>query len=168
MTRALKDMLQALADVGGVTSPYERTLMRPFALILTVVLLRGAVPQTAQMQTRLQSRDLLKLRAVTAVELSPDGARAAYVVDNNDGLGRPYGQVWVMTFADGKSVRFDADRDSSDDPHWSPDGRWIAYHGRVGEKSGLVIAKPDGSGATLLAEVAGTNAPLPGSSTSPT
>ena len=65
MTRALKDMLQALADVGGVTSPYERTLMRPFALILTVVLLRGAVPQTAQMQTRLQSSDLLKLRSVT-------------------------------------------------------------------------------------------------------
>ena len=72
-----------------------------------------------------------------------------------------------MTLADGKSVRFGADTDSSDDPHWSPDGQWIAYRGRVGEKSGLVIAKPDGSGARLLVEVAGTNAPLPGSSTSP-
>ena len=72
-----------------------------------------------------------------------------------------------MTLADGKSVRFGADKDSSDDPHWSPDGQWIAYRGRVGEKSGLVIAKPDGSGARLLAEVTGTNAPLPGSSTSP-
>ena len=101
--------------------------MRPFALILTVVLLGGAVPQIAQMQTRLQSSDLLKLRSVTAVELSPDGARVAYVVDNNDGPGRPYGQVWVMTFADGKTCA-----------------------------------------STLLAEVAGTNAPLPGSSTSPT
>src|SRR6187397_3541666 len=67
-----------------------------------------------------------------------------------------------------QDVRFDADRHSSDDPHWSPDGQWIAYRGRVGEKSGLVIAKPDGSGARLLAEVTGTNAPLPGSSTSPT
>jgi dipeptidyl aminopeptidase/acylaminoacyl peptidase len=120
------------------------------------------------MQTHLQSSDLLKLRSVTAVELSPDGARAAYVVDNNDGPGRPYGQVWVMTLADGKSQRFGADRDSSDDPHWSPDGQWIAYRGRVGEKSGLVIARPDSSGARLLAEVTGTNAPLPGSSTSPT
>jgi dipeptidyl aminopeptidase/acylaminoacyl peptidase len=142
--------------------------MRPRALILTVVLLLGAVPRIAQMQTRLQSSDLLKLRSVTAVELSPDAARIAYVVDNNDGPGRPYGQVWVMTFPDGKSVRFGADKDSSDDPHWSPDGQWIAYRGRVGEKSGLVIAKPDGSNAKLLAEVAGTNAPLPGSSTSPT
>jgi len=64
--------------------------MRPFALILTVVLLlRGAAPQTAQMQARLQSSDLLKLRSVTAVELSSDGARAAYVVDNNDGPAAP-------------------------------------------------------------------------------
>ena len=43
-----------------------------------------------------------------------------------------------MTLADGKSVRFGADKESSDDPHWSPDGQWIAYRGRVGEKSGLV------------------------------
>src|SRR6188474_3874125 len=98
----------------------------------------------AAAQGPLQSSDLLKLRSVTAVELSPDGARAAYVVDNNDGPGRPYGQVWVMTLADGKSVRFGGDKESSDDPHWSPDGQWLAYRGRVGEKSGLVIAKPDG------------------------
>ena len=62
--------------------------MRPFGLILPVVLLLGAVPRPAQVQARLQSSDLLKLRSVTAVELSPDGARAAYVVDNNDGPGR--------------------------------------------------------------------------------
>ena len=46
-----------------------------------------------------------------------------------------------MTLADGKSVRFGADKESSGDPHWSPDGQWIAYRGRVGEKSGLVIAQ---------------------------
>src|SRR5262245_15287984 len=141
--------------------------MRLFASILTGVVLLSVVRQPAHQQTLLQSSDLLKLRSVSAVELSPDAARAAYVVDNNDGPGRPYGQVWVMTLADGKSVRVGSDKDSSDDPHWSPDGQWIAYHGRVGDKSRLVLAKPDGSGARLLAEVAGTNAPLPGSSTSP-
>ena len=70
-----------------------------------------------------------------------------------------------MTLADGKSVRFGADKESSGNPDWSPDGQWIAYRGRVGEKTGLVVARPDGTGARLLAEVAGTNAPLPGSST---
>src|SRR5438132_12173966 len=89
-------------------------------------------------QDRLQSSDLLKLRSVAAVQLSPDGARVAYVVENNDGPGRPYGQLWVMTIADGKTVRFGGDREASGNPEWSPDGQWIAYRGRVGDKSGLV------------------------------
>ena len=55
-------------------------------------------------QDRLQSSDLLKLRSVSAVEVSPDAARVAYTVENNDGAGRPYGQLWVMTLADGQVV----------------------------------------------------------------
>src|SRR5580704_10036207 len=124
------------------------------ALILTATPAAG--------QARLQSSDLLRLRSVSAVQLSPDATRVAYVVDSNDGAGRPYGQVFVMTIADGKSIRFGADRESSGAPEWSPDGRWIAYRGRVGDKTGLVVAKPDGTGTKFLAEMTDTNAPLPG------
>src|SRR5918911_324844 len=46
---------------------------------------------------------------------------------------------------------------------WSPDGQWIAYRGGVSGESGLVVAHPDGSAAKFLAEMTGTNAPLPGS-----
>src|SRR4051812_21378332 len=113
-------------------------------------------------QNRLQSGDLLKLRSVTAVQLSPDGQRVAYIVENNDGAGRPYGQLWVMTIADGKSVRFGAEKEPSGGARWSPDGRSIAFRGRVGDKSGLIVANPDGTGARFLAEMSGTNAPLPG------
>ena len=114
-------------------------------------------------QPGLQSRDLLKLRSVTSVQVSPDGTHVAYTVDNNDGAGRPYGQLWVMTIADGKTVRFGGDKEPSGNPEWSPDSQWIAYRGRVGEQSGLVIAKADGTGARFLAEMTGTNAPLPDS-----
>ena len=55
----------------------------------------------AAAQGPLQSSDLLKMRSVAAVQVSPDGARVAYVVENNDGTGRPYGQLSVMTLADG-------------------------------------------------------------------
>ena len=130
----------------------------PASRLFVTTVLALAVPQIVSPQARangFQSNDLLKLRSVTAVQLSPDGTRAAYVVDNNDGPGRPYGQLWVMTLADGKSVRFGAEKESSDDPQWSPDGQWIAYRGRIDGKSGLVVAKPDGSGARLLAEVTG-------------
>jgi dipeptidyl aminopeptidase/acylaminoacyl peptidase len=120
------------------------------------------VATTAFAQDRLQSSDLLRLRSVSVVALSPDASRVAYVVENNDGPGRPYGQLWVMTLADGKSVRFGGEKEPSGNPEWSPDGQTIAYRGRVGDKSGLVVARPDGSGARFLAEMSGTNAPLPG------
>jgi dipeptidyl aminopeptidase/acylaminoacyl peptidase len=112
-------------------------------------------------QSGLQSSDLLKLRSVSAVKVSPDGTRAAYIVENNDGAGRPYGQLWVMTLADGKTTRFGRDNEPSGDPEWAPDGQSIAYHGRAGDKSGLVVARPDGTGARFLAELSGTNSPLP-------
>ena len=121
-----------------------------------------AVAPGARAQTRLQSSDLLKLRNVAGVQLSPDATHVAYVVERNDGDRRPWGQLFVMTLADGKSVRFGGERDASGSPEWSPDGQWLAYRGEVGAKSGLVIAKADGSGARFIAEMPGTNAPLPG------
>ena len=112
-------------------------------------------------QDRLQSSDLLKLRSVGGVQVSPDGTRVAYVVENNDGVRRPYGQLWVMTIADGKTVRFGAERESSGNPTWSPDSQSIAYQGRAGDTSGLVVSRSDGTGARFLAEMSGTNSPLP-------
>ncbi len=116
----------------------------------------------AAAQGALQSSDLLKLRSVAAVQLSPDATRVAYVAENNDGTGRPYGQLWVMTLADGKTVRFGGEKEPSTNPEWSPDGQWIAYRGRAGDKSGLAVARADGSGARFVVEMSGTNAPLPG------
>ena len=135
---------------------------------LVALCILALLPSDGAAQDRLQPNDLLKLRSVTGVQLSPDGSRVAYVVENNDGPGRPYGQLWVMTVANGRTVRLGSEKESSGDPVWSPDGQWLAYRGRVGDRAGLVVAHPDGSGARLLAETSGTNTPLPGSSTSPT
>jgi dipeptidyl aminopeptidase/acylaminoacyl peptidase len=51
-----------------------------------------------------QSSDFLKLRSVGTVQFSPDGARIAYSITRNDTPRRPFGQLWIMTLADGKSV----------------------------------------------------------------
>ena len=135
-----------------------------FVSRLSFVVLAAALSSSAVLaQTRLQSGDLLKLRSVSSVAVSPDGSRVAYTVDYNDGPGRPYGQLWVMTVADGKTVRVGGERDSSGNPVWSADGQSLVYRGRVGDKTGLVVSRPDGSGARFLAEMTGTNAPLPGS-----
>ena len=129
--------------------------------ILLLVVVLACTASAAVAQGRFQSADLLKLRSVGAVQVAPDGARIAYTVENNDGPGRPYGQLWVMTVGDGKSVRFGSEKEASGNPQWAPDGQSIAYQGRIGGKSGLIVARPDGSAARFLVEMSGTNNPLP-------
>jgi dipeptidyl aminopeptidase/acylaminoacyl peptidase len=109
----------------------------------------------------LESGDFYKLRSVEDVKFSPDGARVAYVVVNNDGPGRPYPQIWLMNLAEGTSRRLGGPKDVNATPVWSPDGRWLAYEGREGDKSGLSVARPDGSEPKFLARMEGTNSPLP-------
>ena len=108
-----------------------------------------------------QSSDLLKLRSVGTVQFSPDGTRIAYTVSRNDGPRRPFSQVWIMTLADGKSICLSAGSDSSNDPEWSPDGKWIAYSGKLDGQSGLILARADGAGKRFLTAMEGTNSPLP-------
>ena len=127
---------------------------------LPAMCLLTVVPQTAAQG--LTSSDLSKLRSVGAVALSPDGRHLAYSVAMRDEPGRPYGQLWVVDVTTQKSIRFGGDKDRSGGAVWSPDGRWIAFFGRLGDKHGLMIANSDGSDVTVLASPEGTNSPLPG------
>ena len=108
-----------------------------------------------------QPADILRLRSVGAVEFSPDGARIAYTIVRNDGPLRPVSQLWILTIADRKSICLSEGNESSGNPEWSPDGKWIAYTGHIGDKSGLIVAHSDGSGKKYLGKLDGTNAPLP-------
>lgn len=109
------------------------------------------------------SSDLYKLRSVGEVELSPDGTRIAYSVTNSDQPGRQYSQLFILSLDTMQSVRLGGEHGRASGARWSPDGRWLACIGGDGQNSGLMIAHPDGSGATFLAPVSGTNHPLPSS-----
>jgi len=62
---------------------------------------------------------------------------------------------------DGKALRIGGEKEVSSRPVWSPDGRWIAFQGHDGDKSGLMITQPDGSERKFLSAIQGTNNPLP-------
>ena len=108
----------------------------------------------------LTSADLTKLRNVGGVALSPDGRYIAYSIVTRDQPGRPSGQLWVMEVGSGKSVRLGGDKPAGG-PVWSADSKWIAFNGAEGDKGGMIIAHPDGSGATFLATTGGSNSPVP-------
>ena len=127
--------------------------------LLLLVLLACAPRGLAQ---GFSSSDLSKLRSVGAVALSPDGRRIAYTITMRDEPGRPYSQLWIMDLATLKSTRIGGDKDRGGGPLWSPDGKWLAFFGKQGDKGGLMIGKPDGSEVTQLVSPEGTNSPLPG------
>jgi len=111
--------------------------------------------------TGFQSTDVQKLRSVGTVKFSPDGSRLAYTITRNDGPRKSFGQLWIMTLVDGKSICLSAGDEPSGSPEWSPDSQWIAYSGRLGDHRGLMVARPDGTGKRFLAAMESTNSPLP-------
>ncbi len=119
-----------------------------------------AIPPPSTGDT-LRSTDLYHLRSVGDVQLSPDGSRLTYAVTNNDRPGRPYSQVWLMNLDTRDTHRLGATGGTASVPRWSPDGRSIAYVGRDGQQTGLMVARVDGSESKFIAPVEGTNHPLP-------
>ena len=114
------------------------------------------------LSAQVQSADLYKLHGVGGAQFSPDGKHIAYtVVETADRPGRQWRQVWIIDVSTGKPVHLGGPDEPSSGLKWSPDGNWIVYHGKLGEKSGLLIAHSDGSSVRFLAETGGTNAPLP-------
>lgn len=124
------------------------------ASLLSLALVSAAV---ASAQDRIQSADYRKLRSVGDVVFSPDGTRLAYTVSSNDAPGRPYSQLWILDVASGRSTRVGDDQSRGSSPVWSPDGRLLAYTGRVGSNSGLFVARGDGTAPVHVANVEGTN-----------
>src|SRR5258706_3877850 len=129
------------------------------AVILGLNMLRTSLlvlACTAAYSAGFQSADFQKLRSIGTMQFSPDGSRLAYTVIRSDGPRQPVSQLWIMTLADGKSMCLSVGDEPSSSPEWSADGKWIAYSGRLGDQSGLIIARPDGAGKRFLVALEST------------
>jgi dipeptidyl aminopeptidase/acylaminoacyl peptidase len=85
----------------------------------------------------------------------------AYAVTRRDGPGRPRSETWIRDLGTGTQSRLGSDATGASTPRWSPDGRSIAFIGRVGDSSGVAVANADGTGLRFVAAVRGTNHVLP-------
>ena len=138
---------------------FRRLSVSLFTLCMLVL---TGLPAPARAQG-LASSDLSRFRFVGGVQLSPDGHRAAYTVIMYNRPGRPYPLLSIMDLSTQKSVPVGDGKAPAGNPHWSPDGKWLAFQGSQGEKHGLLVARGDGSDINFLAAMTGTNSPLPGS-----
>jgi len=96
------------------------------------------------------------------VAISPDGSRVAYVVRVAllEGEKSEYlSQIWLVG-ADGSNPRqFTRGQSSATNPAFSPDGRWLAFSSRRGEKSEVWAIPLDGGEAQQVTDASnGTGA----------
>ena len=112
--------------------------------------------------------DILALKSVSDPQLSPDGRRLAYVVQELKPDGSDYQtDVWLAPVDSGGSRRLTASPEPDESPRWSPDGRWIAFlsdRPRPGHKPDepgdegkrqIWLIRTDGGEATALSDAAG-------------
>lgn len=82
----------------------------------------------------LSPEDVVNLRWVTSVSLSPDGKNIAYTLrvprSADDPPGGPYSEIWVVDWQGQHPRRLTAEKQNASNPQWSPDGKTLYFLGR--------------------------------------
>ena len=80
------------------------------------------------MSRTIQPTDLLALKTVSDVQLSPDGSRIAYALTHIEAEADEYrSSIWLVPAAGGEPPQFTRGPKSDSAPRWSPDGQWLAF-----------------------------------------
>jgi dipeptidyl aminopeptidase/acylaminoacyl peptidase len=82
----------------------------------------------------------LSLRSVSSPMISPDGRFVAYRVSETNWKDNEYvSQIWLANLATGANFQLTRGKHSPGAPHWSPDGRWLAF---VAERESSAVEPP--------------------------
>lgn len=98
----------------------------------------------------------LQIRGVGQVRVSPDGARVAYTLAEpvlEAEKSEMRFQIWLAKADGSEAYQATFAEKSSTDPQWSPDGKWLAFTSRRGEKNQLYRMRAGGGEAERITEV---------------
>ena len=107
---------------------------------------------TAVTRRPAQPEDILAIKTIADVQISPDGSRVAYVVSEIDAAKDEYRSgIWVVPVDGGEPVQFTSGTKRDAAPRWSPDGRQLAFlSNREGEQNQLYVIPAEGGEARRL------------------
>jgi dipeptidyl aminopeptidase/acylaminoacyl peptidase len=125
-----------------------------FFIILPLALMvsRGAASDKARVPT---IDDLLAIKSVGSVKISPDGKWVAYTVSQADFKADAFiNHIWIADPATGRKYQLTRGEKSAGNIAWSPDSHWLAFtSNRVGDKNQIFAIPPDGGEAVQLTKV---------------
>jgi dipeptidyl aminopeptidase/acylaminoacyl peptidase len=108
------------------------------------------------LQAQWTPEEMMKVKTVGGVQVSPDGKRVLYTVTEpvmTEDKSEYLTQIW-MAAADGtESFPFTFGDKSSTNPQWSPCGRWIAFTSGRSGKTNIWLIRADGGEAERLTDV---------------
>jgi len=119
----------------------------------------GVAPRAARAQDVAGApsfREVLSLRSVGGLAVSPDGSAVAYEVRRADWDANRYDtEIWLARPGRAPFQLTRTAEGSSTSPAWSPDGRWIAFLAsrEDGKSSQVWVIRPDGGEARPLTSV---------------
>jgi Tol biopolymer transport system component len=100
--------------------------------------------------------DLFRLKLVSDAQISPDGARVAFVVTRLDEEQDEYlSTIWMVAAGGGEPRQFTYGVKRDTAPRWSPDGRMLAFLSeREGKKPQVYVMPSDGGEPHRLTDLA--------------
>ena len=97
--------------------------------------------------------DIMNLRDIGSAVISPDGQTIVYTVRSADWEDNGYDtEIWLVRPGEEPFQLTWTKDGSSTSPAWSPDGRWIAFAAKRGEKRQIYLINPRGGEAHALSE----------------
>ena len=128
--------------------------MRKVSFVVTISLALILVTSVAAQDNRHVPTidELLTLKTVGAVQISPDGKWIAYTVGYGDFKTDAFvNQIWLADVATGQTIQLTRGDKSSGNPRWSPDGIWLTFlSNRVDDKNQIFAINPRGGESIQL------------------
>lgn len=98
--------------------------------------------------------ELIQVKSVGSVRISPDGNYVAYTVRGADFEENAYiTHIWLANVSTGETFQLTSGKKSASNPKWSPDSQWLAFtSSRSKDKNQIFVIRPNGGEAIRLTD----------------